>query len=190
MDDLPKIFQDVIDKGKFSPRYEFGTPWSDEQYVYATDGIVAVRLKASPELLAAYRRPKGGPQGLKVAGLGFDDDYEPEPLELPTELVDVAIAEPVTEKCWRCVGEREVECLECGNVDECPECDGNGTITDEPPELPPVKFSGHMLRAKIVRMLQDHRATVYLVKGHNGQVLRFTCGDVEGLAMTISQPKC
>lgn len=188
MDDLPKIFQDVIDKGKFSPRYAIGTPWSDEQYVYAADGLVAVRLKASPELLAAYRRPKGGPQGPKVAGIGFDDDYEPEPLELPTELVNVTVEESITKKCEECNGGGVVDCCECGQEVECDICDGYGTITDEPPELPPVKFSGHMLRAKVVRMLQDHGATVYLVKGHNGQVLRFTCGDVEGLAMTMTQP--
>ena len=184
METLPKIFADVIATGKATGCVfdRFATPWSRGDYCYATTGsIIIVRMKAGPELLALHHRTPDQPKPVDPESIVWEvGDYQDGPLALPAEPAE-AEAEAVKIPCEDCGGTGE--CPRCGEPGNCDECDGEGTWEVHPE---PVTFSGVTLKACIVRLLQDHGATVYARKGKKPDRVRFVCGNVEGVAMTIT----
>ena len=174
--ELPTIFADVLKAGKklgynHSPRTQ--TPWSHDGYVYATAGIIGVRTKSLCYLLARYRRTDPPPPN--PDGLGWEaDGYLDEPLPLPTEPVDAA-------RVW-------APCPECSGSGVCPHCDDGqcgGCEGDKGTwhQAEPIWWCGYSFPAAIVRLLQDHRALVYPQEDEKQARVRFTVGDVEGIAM-------
>ena len=113
----------MIDLTKFcKPNHKhFGKPWSINNYTYATDGAILIRI------------PREGDDGKQ------DESRHPNAGAVLDEAKSIQRHEWVTppqpearqEDCSMCDGEGYVYwCRECrGSDDDCPSCDGDGVLT-------------------------------------------------------------
>jgi hypothetical protein len=103
-----------------SPRFHtLGKPWSHDDYTYASDGMVLVRVDRRPEVPENECAPSNH---LEAVLKPWHDKLVPMPnIELP------APKKPMECSLWSGTG-FEHDCPDCSC--ECPRCDGTGEIED------------------------------------------------------------
>lgn len=141
--DLPPIFRACAAKEIF--RYAINVPFRIGNYIYATDGRTAVRMKAP----TGFRQPKG--EFPPVDTVGWN-----EPRGEPVDLPDPGPAPERGPKCERCKGKGvgpvdceqcrgtgECECYACGHTTDCGECDGDGKVLKKGEKCPDCGGEGY-----------------------------------------------
>jgi hypothetical protein len=205
---LHPIFRECVDPE--AVRYDLSLPRPIGEHVYATDGTIAVRIKATPEILAAIPPLDSSKRFPQSVPMVFDGEWMAEPAPLP----DLSAA-PVCSTCkgkrhlkkWRCSecdGEGETICDCCGQDTVCRECNGKGSSPGGPcpdcagigidcaARMGPEIVGGVTLSWRFVEMFTRHRASIYLPVDpgppSNRKALRFTLpGDIEGVVMPLSR---
>jgi hypothetical protein len=205
---LPPIFRDCVDPE--NTRYSVGLPFVRGDYVYATDGRILVRTRATPEVAALL--PAGDRRVPKGEAI-FDDavEYAPGPVAFavdePAECPGCDGRRRVPEReCDECAGAGETTCPCCRQGRKCPECGGRGTFPagpcrdcsgtgydlDETSYDHAVTFAnGTILGQKYAWLLKRHDARVFLPARRQTLTVtdpvRFTVtGDVEGFVMPLT----
>lgn len=208
-DRLPAIFRDCVDPEH--RRYSVGLPFVRGEWVYATDGCIVVRTRATPEVVALL---PPGDRRVPEAEAIFDNatEYAPEPVEFAVEqpakcgTCDGKRRLPERE-CDECDGEGEMTCLHCGYAHACPDCGGKGVLPagrcrdcsgtgfdvddDASGHARAVAFAnGTTLGQRYAWLLERHNAQVFLpVRPQTLRVsdpVKFTApGDVVGFVMPL-----
>jgi hypothetical protein len=113
-------------------RIKLAEPFNLEEWTYATDGRIIVRIKRGPETLQTTKYVGINP--LSVYEGVFADWFKLPAFEVEPEPVP---PEPKRIKCEECggTGECDCNCPKCGG--ECEECGGDGEVTDFGPKPPP-----------------------------------------------------
>ncbi len=101
-------------------------PFSGGNYVYATDGRMALRVD-KVRIEATY---EAGEYGLKIDEL-IEKAAKDKPIDFKADFELIPCrncrATGLNRKCPDCEGTGVVECCECGQDRDCPDCDGNGS---------------------------------------------------------------
>ena len=204
---LPPIFGECVLTDEYPGRYALKQPWRFNDYIYATNSRIAVRMKS----IGPDTRPEEGKKTLPdVSGLSWDlNDYEAWHITVP----EVNIPDP--EKCDVCDGSGKYECEECGGTGyyecdhcghevecdecynespsgDCDECDGTGTAS--PPEEAVVIYESSSFSCKLsdkyCNLLHRHNARLYLNKENPSKLSCYfeipsfkKDGVIEGLVM-------
>ena len=99
-------------------------PYTIGDYVYASNGVAAVRFRASYAALD-YSENKGHPSIVDIfsAKENFNEKVDFDAIK---NWMDGLELRPVYEPCLDCDGEGESYCPCCENTSECRSCDGTG----------------------------------------------------------------
>lgn len=186
MSKLPRIFSDIDTLGYDSPKTK--TPWVRDGYIYKASGIMAVRMKANKDLDTLCVRPDGAPPPPGTSFFGQRSQYVSEPSPLPSEPVIIPDPETAQVDCDACEGWGSYDCSKCRQDCECEECGGTGKVTAIRQPLMPIRVGHAILRATVVKVLQDNAAVVYCQRGAKAERVWFECGPCEGVAMAIRNP--
>ncbi len=105
-----------------SPKFSITEPFRRGDYVYATDGKIAIQVTASlfPEITGDEKAPSE--KGMLAIGFGSSLDN--------TELFPLPRKIPESTKiyCGACMGTGECICDECDNEHRCGKCGGGGHL--------------------------------------------------------------
>lgn len=127
-------------------RPELAQPWSDRDYTYASDGVVAIRLPriATVPLITAtpgHARVSDAidkmlPKRKFDAVIWVRDVIVPPAIDLPPDPCRECYGSgQVTEiKCRNCDGNGYIKCPRCKSDTDCDECDGYGSTTRAAPK--------------------------------------------------------
>lgn len=185
-------------------RNDLHRPFEVDGYIYATDGRIVVRCKATPETAAAYSS-----EGRKVprSVISLFDDKAGEPVAMPDASGFPFCGrcqgkgELHQQECPKCQGSGEVECPRCGHEEDCEECDGEGVVFGGPtphrcPDCigtgvakNPIRVGGlsNPMNAVYLKILLVHGATLYAPSATLFVPIPFTVGDdIEGRVMPMN----
>jgi hypothetical protein len=203
---LPPIFRSCVAEG--CERFSLELPFIRDGMAYATDGIVIVRMAASPEVVALLPRSpeRRIPDAAKMFALPVEWEGRPTRFRAPkAETCNVCEGRVrlAARGCSRCDGEGEVECRECGQDRTCPACDGRGTFGPGQCEwceglglifaadsVAIALRRGFLIGPRYALILAKHGASLYLPSAERDATgehnpLRFVAGGVEGLLMPV-----
>lgn len=138
-------------------------PFKQKDYYYATDAIVAVRLPVS---IAKFdykeqEKPKNIAELFEEQGT-FKAEINIRKLDnqLKPNIIEETKEEKV--KCYRCNGEGEAECEECGGIGTCCDCEGEGRYIANvktgkviPDIKTPFKIKGKVFQYRNLKKLVD-----------------------------------
>ena len=97
-------------------------PFSQEQWTYATDGRLLIRIPRLADVPEYGDSPKAIDKNIFGTNL-ISNEWQAVPTDLPPLLSE--------EKCRKCLGCGRHEC-NCGNVHDCEACEGAGVIPIRP----------------------------------------------------------
>lgn len=117
-------------------RYDLLTPWREGEWLYATDGRIAVRVLAPPDA----PEPDSGRRVPSIAYLFGPPDWPDGQAFVPpgttmewpekTEECDTCRGTGRGGTCHECDGSGRVTCSACEQEHDCPDCDGTGKRGD------------------------------------------------------------
>lgn len=150
-----------IDLSKFcgddDSRLTLKEPRNNEEFIYATNGCILIRLSKSlaPDFNNIITNEC--PDYEKV--ITNEAEFNPVSLSDIQGALDSFIPEYINEyekvECPECNGEGYIECTECGNEKECEECLGDGEINTD-------KIIGKIMTKKSVPFFSVHIDFKYL----------------------------
>lgn len=120
--------------GNDNLRPALSMPGIIDNQVYATDAHCCIRFNKE-KVDVDYSVNEGFPKADHV----FKDlDFEKKSVvvvdEILTKIYELELKfNNDVEKCYKCDGEGETECCECGNLSDCKECDGEGAVEVDTP---------------------------------------------------------
>lgn len=207
---LPPVFAACLDKGDVNPRFDLTCPAVFGEYVYATDGRVAVRMPCDPELAKEIDAAREGTRCPRIPDV-FSGEWSDEPLAMPTDFT-AATCERCqgkgvsdTTTCKTCKGEGYYECFECGQDVRCDECRGKGEATYKGREfkceycdgtgqngMTKISCGPVHIAYRFLSIVRDAGAVLYPAKempAKNAVLWRVPGTDIEGLVMPILSTK-
>lgn len=147
---VPGIFRHCVSEG--SGRFDIDRPWTDGEFVYATDGAIAVR---GPRRLGHKHMPdrEATKEGRQYFFPPMDWWPVPGSFSLtPLPLVKFPGPPPTPPKCSECGGLGLCNKCKCGTEHKCGACNGEGTVSIK---WLPVVFGSIAISEKYVRAIQD-----------------------------------
>jgi hypothetical protein len=165
---LPPIFRECVGKNH---KYSIELPFVIGDTVYATNGNILVRTRASSEVAALLAAIEGRKILDKAATVADGETWQAEPTPLPF------VSDP--EPCTQCT-----VCIHCGMRAGCWDCDHTGFAwMDFRVRLAPMVWIGH----RYAHLLKRHGAAVYLPTVVPDRPIRFVVGDVVGFLMPLKK---
>lgn len=174
-------------------RYKISEPFSEGEFIYATDGRICVRRRGEWDNGERCVPP--------IANLLNDFDksrYVDEPCDVtvlePEETnCDTCDGTGCFKECGVCDGMGEIECSECGSYVDCYECDGDESgpcpdcgATGRVMKHVPCPIGDTFISSKYARLLTAHGAQMYPSREAPNKPIYFIIGpDIEGLVMPV-----
>lgn len=182
---LPGIFRECVQSTHETARYDLSTPWIEGDWVYASNGRLAVRTATDMvdddtlEALIEAEANHSGPNRVAAIGKFFLISYELRPE--PTAIPDFQ-ARP--DRCESCGGNGICFAM------QCEDCDGKGfVIAHKRFEIAP----GYWLNRAYLDVVRRHGARLWLPAGVEGddcmRVSVFRGLGFEGVLMPMQRPK-
>jgi len=162
-------------------RFKLAEPFNLEEWTYATDGRIIVRIKRGLETLQTAKEANINP--LSAYNGVFTDWFKLPAFEVEPEPVP---PEPKRTICNECDGTGDCDCY-CPKCDgECEECGGEGEITDLGPKPPPYPIGiikGTVFNLRFIQKIQRLGEMEWSL-GEKG-MMAFRNEDCEGRIMAM-----
>ena len=163
------------DQHERSLRFYMKEPWVKDGYIWATDSIIAVRIKTDePDSEAHSKRPPCE-QLVQWSAFPIVDGF-------PAPVAEVKWA-----ACSTCGGEKKYPCPHCEQLMPCYNCDQTG----EEVESTDVAIGEELFDAyQLSRVNKLGKVTCKMTQDKDGKaVLAFQIGPYEGLLMSLDKSK-
>jgi hypothetical protein len=183
---LPPIFRKCTGD-ETSKKYDLTLPFVIGDFVYATDGRIGVRMKATPRIMIATGEARNGSKFPESIREMFGEHFASEGMSVP----DLSAA-PICTDCDGMGIVRGLYCDNCGDfmphpavTSECQECYGSGIENGGNDGL---ILADHVeIAYRFLKIIRDAGGVIHLpLNGTNEYRTMFRCPDgTEGLVMPL-----